>query len=436
MHLCHDYVYKSVDDTINPLNGSLLDVKLAGKMSQLCLICKGGKMLCGKLMCPIIVKAKSIVKNSSLILSEKVEGSAPPGAFVGKVGYPKVYIGPMLPPYLGNTEILDTPELWIGKSINEIIEYRLNLIRGKTRMHISDAFKGNRLLDLIQELSMSISPVDSEAVFNKRPIGVVHLSEETPPFGPSSHLKSFKTSNIGVDRRIEKAYYDRDMKASEAIVRLYNDGVLVSRIQRVFSVGMLGIGNRRKLVPTRWSITAVDDIISLWLIKEIKQYDSLDDYEVYFFRNLDNLFLAIFMPERWGFEWIEAWFPGTIWNVGGKNPAIIGDYESYVGRSTYAKVGGCYYSARLAVAEKLKEMKRQAKVLVLREIHPGYILPVGVWNVRESVRNTLKRKPKKFDNLQSALNFAFKVLTLPIDKWIENSVFLKEAFFQRKITDF
>jgi len=394
-------------------------------------------MLCGKLRCPIIAKVKSMVKSSSSILSERIEGSTPPGAFVGRTGYPKIYIGPMLPPYFGNNEILDTPELWIGKSIDEIIEYRLSLIRGKIRMHISDASKGNRLLDLLQEISMSTSPVDSEAEFNKRPIGTIYLSDETQPFGPSSSLKSFKTfNNVSVDRRIEKAYYDRDMKASEAIVKLYNDGVLVSKIQRAFSVGMLGIGNKRKLVPTRWSITAVDDLISLWLIKEIKQYDSLDNYEVYLFRNLDNIFLAILMPDKWGFEWIEAWFPGTVWNVGGKNPAIMGDYESYLGRSTYASVGGCYYSARLAVVEKLKKMRKQAKALVLREIHPGYILPVGVWNVRESIRKALKEKPKKFDSLQSALNFAFKVLTVPINKWIENSVVLKEALFQKKITDF
>ncbi|MEM3383492.1 MAG: Nre family DNA repair protein [Nitrososphaerales archaeon] len=402
----------------------------------MCLICKGGNMLCGRLICPILFKAKLMIKSPFLILSERVEGSTPPGTFVGRISYPKVCIGPVLPPYLGNTEILDTPELWAGRSIKEIIEYRLSLIRGKTTMHIEDTLKGNRLLDSIQELSMSISPVDSEAVFNKRPVSMLYLSEETPPFGFSSQLKSFKTSNISVDRRIEKAYYDKDLKASEAIVQLYKQGVIISRIQRAFSVGMLGIGNRRRLVPTRWSITAVDDIISFWLVEEIKQYDSLDDYEVYIFRNLDNLFLAIFMPEKWCFEWIEAWFPGTMWNFGGKNPAIMGDYESYVGRTSYAKVGGCYYSARLAVAEKLKKMKKQAKVLVLREIYPGYILPIGVWNVRESVRNALKNKPKRFDDFQSALNFAFKFLTVPFDRWIENSVILKEAFFQRKITDF
>ncbi|MGQ9469332.1 MAG: Nre family DNA repair protein [Nitrososphaerales archaeon] len=424
------------DEWLKDLKSVSHDIKLAGEASSLCLICKGGRMLCGKLRCPIIAKARSLIKSSSLIPSERVEGSTPPGAFVGQIGYPKVYVGPMLPPYFGDTGILDTPELWIGKSIDEIIDYRLILVRGKIRMHIYDAFKGNRSLDLIQELSMGISPIDSEAIFEKRPIGVISLSEDAQPFGPSSKLKSFKTSIIRVDRRIEKAYYDRDMNAFESVINLYNDGVLVSRIQRVFSVGMLGIGNRRRLVPTRWSITAVDSMISLWLIKEIKQYDSLDEYEVYYFRNLDNIFLAILMPEKWSFEWIEAWFPGTVWNAGGKTPTLMGDYEGYMGRSTYAEVGGCYYSARLAVAEKLKEMKKQAKVLVLREIHPDYILPIGVWNVRESVRRALRGEPMKFDSLKSALGFARKILTIPLDKWIENSVMLKSALFQRKITDF
>ncbi|MEM2635161.1 MAG: hypothetical protein QW372_06830, partial [Nitrososphaerales archaeon] len=30
--------------------------------SNLCLLCKGSRMLCGKVRCPIIIKAQSIVK--------------------------------------------------------------------------------------------------------------------------------------------------------------------------------------------------------------------------------------------------------------------------------------------------------------------------------------------------------------------------------------
>ena len=406
--------------------------------SSICLLCKGGRMLCGKLRCPIIAKAQSLAKCNLLITSERIHGSTPPGVFVGRIGYPKVYMGPMVPPYFGDTEILDTPELWVGKTVDEIIDYRFSLIRGKIRTSVFDAQAGGRLLDTLQELAMGTHPTDSEALLTRKPKRVITLSEHSQPFGPSAPLKSFKVSDVSVDRRIEQAFYDRDLKATEAIVGLYDEGVLITRIQRAFSLGMFGFRSRRKLVPTRWSITAVDSALSLELIDRLKQHDTIDEYRVYSFRNLDNYFVAILMPESWSFEWIEAWFPGTTWNPDERTntPAMMGDHESYWGRKTYADVGGCYYACRLAVAEKLNQEGKQASALVLREIHPGYILPVGVWNVRESIRHDLKIQPEKFDNLKAALDYACTKLTIPLRRWVENSTSLRRALFQRKITEF
>ncbi len=406
--------------------------------SSLCLLCKGGRMLCGKIRCPIVAKAQSLAKCSRFITSKNIQGSTPPGVFVGRIGYPKIYIGPMVPPYFGDTEILDTPELWVGKTVDEIIDYRFSLIRGKVRASVFEAQIGGRFLDTLQELAMGVEPADSEARLTRVPKRVITLSEDSQPFGPSAPLKSFKVSDVKVDRRIEKAFYDRDLKTSEAVVDLYDEGVLVTRIQRAFSLGMFGSAKRRKLVPTRWSITAVDSNLSLELIDRIKQHNTIDEYRVYSFKNLDNYFVAILMPENWSFEWIEAWFPGTTWNPDERTsaPAMMGDFESYWGRKTYASVGGCYYACRLAVAEKLAQEGRQASALVLREIHPGYILPVGVWNVRESIRTTLKTEPAKFDDLKAALDHACTKLTIPLRRWIENSSMLRQALFQRKITEF
>lgn len=395
-------------------------------------------MLCGKLRCPIVAKAQSLAKSSLQITSPCIQGSTPPGVFVGRIGYPKVYIGPMVPPYRGDTEILDTPELWIGKSIQDIIDYRFALIRGKVRTSVYNAQSGGRLLDTLQELAMGKRPVDAEAMLTRVPNKVITLSGESQPFGPSAPLISFKTSDVSVDHRIERAFYDRDFKAADAVVELYEDDVLVTRIQRAFSLGMFGFQKRRKLVPTRWSITAVDSILSLELINQIKQHNTIDEYRVYSFEHLDNRFVAILMPERWSFEWIEAWFPGTTWNPDERAaaPAIMGDFEPYRGRTTYPDVGGCYYACRLAVAERLNQERRQASALVLREIHPGYILPVGVWNVRESVRQTVQSEPQKFDTFQAALNHAQTKLTIPLRKWVENSEMLKRTLFQKKITEF
>jgi len=406
--------------------------------SSICLLCKGGRMLCGKLYCPVIAKAQSLARSSLRITSPRIQGSTPPGVFVGRIGYPKVYIGPMVPPFRGDTEILDTPELWVGKGIQDIIDYRFSLIRGKARASVSDARTGGRLLDSLQELAMGKRPVDAEIVLTRVPNKVITLSGETQPFGPSAPLRSFTASEVSVDHRIEDAFYDRDLKSIDAVVGLYDDDVLVTRIQRAFSLGMFGAAKRRKLVPTRWSITAVDSILSQELIDRAKQHDTIDEYRVYSFENMDNRFVAVLMPERWSFEWIECWFPGTAWNPEERAaaPAMMGDWESYWGRKTYPDIGGCYYACRLAVAEKLNQEGKQASALVMREIHPGYILPVGVWLTRESVRKTLQLDPQKFDNLQAALNYAQTKLTVPLRKWIGTSEILKRALFQKKITEF
>ena len=417
----------------------LREIKVARTpSSSICLACRGGRMLCGKISCPLIAKAQSLARSSLRITSPHIQGSTPPGVFVGRVGYPKVYIGPMVPPFRGETEILDTPELWMGKGIQDIIDYRFSLIRGKSLASIHDAQSGTRLLDSLQELALGKRPVDAEIVLSKVPKGVLTVGSDIQPFGPSAPLRSFNASDVAVDHRLENAFYDRDLKAAGAVIDLYDKGTLVTRIQRAFSLGMFGISKNRKLVPTRWSITAVDSILSQELINRIKQQDTIDEYRVYSFNNLDNRFVAILTPERWSFEWIEAWFPGTTWNPDEKSsaPAMMGDYENYWGRNTYPDIGGCYYSCRLAIAEKLNQEGRQASALVLREIHPGYILPVGVWFTRESVRLMISKNPAKFGSLQEALNYAFTKLTIPINKWKRASTLLRNMLTQTKLRDF
>jgi len=62
--------------------------------------------------------------------------------------------------------------------------------------------------------------------------------------------------------RLRKKFYDTDVKAETAIDELHSKGVDNYKIQQSLSTGILGQEENRKLVPTRWSITASDDMIS------------------------------------------------------------------------------------------------------------------------------------------------------------------------------
>lgn len=142
------------------------------------------------------------------------------------------------------------------------------------------------------------------------------------------------------------------------------------------------------------------------------------------------------IPQAWSYEAMEAWYPGTVWNPNGKSTVMFSDWEDYDGRTTYAEMGGCYYAARLAVCDQLVKERRQATVIVLREAHPGYIMPVGVWQVRENVRNAMRQKPYNFNTVETALRWVATRFQIPMQQWIVRSKLLKSTLFQKKMTDF
>ena len=73
---------------------------------------------------------------------------------------------------------------------------------------------------------------------------------------------------------------------------------------------------------------------------------------------------------------------------------------------------------------------------MLREIHPGYILPVGVWNVRESIRTLLMEKHKSFDTFSQALDFACTQFSISKSYWVSYSELIRQSLEQRKLTDY
>jgi hypothetical protein len=411
-------------------------VVVKASRSGLCVICKGSRFLCGKTRCPIIVRANYFLKSIPLIQSEEIAGASPPSVFVGRIGYPYVYAGPLVPPVQEDTSLYDLPEFWFGKSIDEIVGFRSMLIRGKHRVHVQKFDEAGKIIERTRELALAVKPVDVELLLKKKPRGFIILDDEVQPFGPSAPIQDLRVGNAHWDRQIEKAYYDTDLKAAEAVLELYQKGVWVTKIQRAFSVGAFGLERNRRFVPTRWSITAVDSIISKALMEKVKTFPEISEYRVYESRYLDNIFEVLMIPGRWSYESIEAWYPGTVWNPHGRNIVMYSDWEGFEGRTTYAEIGGCYYAARLAICEQLVKEQRQATVIVLREAHPGYIMPVGVWQVRENVRNAMRQKPYKFKTLEEALQFIANRLQIPIRQWIMRSVLLKNVLFQKKITDY
>ena len=363
-------------------------------------------------------------KYGNLFSSDSLSGTSPPSVFVGSYNYPKVNVGPMVPPIHGDTSLLDTPEKWIGKTLEEIVNYRLNLVRGIQKAPVSDP--SGRYIENLQELAMSETATDSDIQFYKATSPVGLLDGYSAPFGPIGEIKSVKFSSSPSQRQIEKVYYDRDLLASDAVLKLYNSGIEISQIQKCFSIGMMG--KKRKLVPTRWSITATDDIISQSLIDETLDYPLIDGTRVFHFEHMGNLFSVILFTHRWLYEMIEAWYSKGVLGFGS-------DHEDARGIDHPPEIAGAYFAAKLAVGEYLVRHQIQSGSLILREIRLEYAIPVGVWQIREGVREAMKQKPVLADSFDQALDVAAKPMSISTKEWLSNSSILK-LMRQKRISDF
>jgi DNA repair protein NreA len=401
----------------------------------MCVRCRSAQLLCGKPVCPILVKYHAFERTLPLVGGHELSGSSPPGVFVGRFGYPKVSFGPLLSPRHGSTELLDTPEEWVGRSVSEVVSFRTGLVRGTAPIRVTDAEKPIRLLEDLQLLGIAAESAESETRFRRPPRGHLALSDSTPPFGPSAPIERFRLDVRRVDPHLDRLTSDTAANARVAVGELYQRGVRVSRIQRAFSVGTLGRRGRRRLVPTRWSITAVDDLLSRQNLERVRLLPELSEIRVHRLTALDNRWLIVLLPGAYRYESIEAWYPNTLWNPNPTNLVVMGDHEGHDGRTTYASIGGCYYAARLATSEALLAQGRQAGVVVLREVHPGEILPLGVWNVREYVRAALARPAERLETLAELSQTIGTTFAIPVPRWLAASAVLHEARTQRRLDE-
>lgn len=363
-------------------------------------------------------------------------GASPPAVFVGSSSYPKVLAGPLIPPLVKENEaaFLEKPADWGQLAIEDIISMRSSLVRANTSFNVKEALKReNPLLLKAQELALSKTPIDTEAWFFKAPKQELKFDSILTPMGPGGLIKNFEIAeNPKVPKKVDYLVYDTDALAKEAALELYQSDVAPEQISRLFSIGLLG--KKRKLVPTRWSITAVDDLTGKDLSEKIKDYPWLSEIRLFSGTHFGNHFEILFLPRSYAFELIEAWLPKTVWS--GESSWIGADREGLGGKKGYSPLAGGYYAARLPVLEYLHNIKRQASVFLLREITPEYWAPLGVWVVREGVRQALLNPPEIYSSLGAAINTLSGRIQTPKAEWMQKAKMLSDFRFQTTLDAF
>jgi hypothetical protein len=401
-----------------------------------CLECRGMRDLCRKGSCELLRAVRARLPEV-MPIGRVIEGPSPPDVFVGHIGYPKVGVGPLVPPIEatgGSTILASIPDM-VDAPIEDVVAARSLLYHTRQRTIVHTRRELPRLMEMAQEVAMSARPVETEVELTRPPPSRqrINLDPFAPPMGPG--VEAERGRIVGqpvVPRKVDQLVSDGDASAVTAATEMYRSGVGEDHIHRLMSVGLLGRTTSRRMVPTRWSITAVDDTLSKELAVEVKGMQELGEHLLYSGVLKGNHFHILLVPRPWSFEMVEAWVRGSLWTA---DTTVISDSEGPEGRKDYARnVTGAYYAARLAVLEHMKGMQRQGTAVVYREVTEEYWAPLGVWVIREGVRAALRERPEVLGDLPEGVRTVSSKVR--VDHWYRHSELIDEALTQRRLEDY
>jgi hypothetical protein len=250
------------------------------------------------------------------------------------------------------------------------------------------------------------------------------------PVGLSGSIRQMAvTGSAKVDRTVDRVTSDLDLGATDACVTLMESDIDVYQITKLMTAGLLGI--RRHFVPTRWAITAVDDTLSTRMKKKISAFAPLEEIQIFSGEIFGNRIVCILVPGDWKYEMIEIWGRHTLW--GGDQEIIVQDREGMT-KHGYSPISGAYYSARLAVCEYLTQVRRQARVILVRSISSDYWAPLGTWVIREATRQAMANRSRTLPSLDAAVQEASA--RLGFDRWVRHSTLIPELRTQRTLFSF
>ena len=199
------------------LFNSLASTSAAPSRGSPCVICKGSKNLCGKPTCALMVKFYSQSRTRKLIDSLDLAGSTPARGLRRPVRLSQGRHRPAGPAGDGR-----------------------HLHHGHARAMDGEVDRGDRRLPLqtgpgqVQRLGEGLPERGQDrglhqgagafrqlrgrrGELRQTPSGKIVLDDEIQPFGPSARLEKLSITNPKYDHKVEKAYYDTDLKATQAV---------------------------------------------------------------------------------------------------------------------------------------------------------------------------------------------------------------------------
>lgn len=354
--------------------------------------------------------------------TKELEGYAS-GSIVGEKNYPNLKVHSISNNAKSNS-YFNTSQI-VKKDYTEIFKLKAKNILGSTQ-NIYAKSVDDKIKKELEDIYKSKKPIEFNSTFEKElKFDKIIVNKVSGIAGSKNSIKNINaTQNTSTSKQIEK-YASEDIKSQKAVIDLYERGINEHQIINLLSFGTFGMQLNKKLVPTRWSISAYDSIIEKHLFKKIINYKIQNYYEIFHKKDKGNSFVIITFPDNYSAEIIETW-----------DNIVESDYANYQNKldKKEPSTAGGYYATKLPIFEYLNSKKKQAGFISIRIIE-DYDIPLGVVFVRETVRDALKNKLFKCTTKEELIEYLIKNFSKHF-KYYLNSKYLKEKRKQKRLNEF
>lgn len=331
----------------------------------------------------------------------------------------------------------------VKKSYDDILPLKAKSILGSTNKNYIKKPR-TKIVEELRDIYKSKKAVEMQSTFEKELIfNKILTSKVSGVMGSQNELTKLEAQeNTSTSNKIEK-FTQNDIKAREAIISLYEKGINEHQIINLLALGSFGIDINRKLVPTKWAISAYDQTIEKYLHKKILNNNVINEYEIYHDLDKGNDFIIILIPDHFNAEIVETW------DVSGLDQeALSGKWKTnkktiievdYVGNDNKLKTkepqtAGGFWATKSPIHRFLDERKKQASYISIRFID-NYEIPLGVVFVRECVRKALNNCILKTSSSLEVESFLRENFPRHFKHYFFSTT-LKEQKKQKKLTNF
>ncbi len=342
---------------------------------------------------------------------------SPPGIIIEAAKYPVLMAG-----VLASTEpsewlsIHDHPESWSGLNREAILRMRKQLYRFTVPID-ARAMEPRSIVDTLQTIALSVSPVAIEIETSRLPSRKLSALGGQLPASPCVNVKSIDIISEPEISRVSKRITEQNIPAAEAAWKLLDYEYTLDQVARLMSVGLLGMIDSRRLVPTRGAYKAViDGYVSRSLI-ELTEKPLASSFRLGMSEIFGENFTVLAQPGEPQVDYlrIERTADGLDHGT---------SIQGVKNLTTDSKTSVFSDHARFSAYSDLVKRKESAHLTIFHFSRNSNNSILGPWLVRAGVKAALESNQVELDTRENALMVLKSFLAPDISVWTQDNPLL------------